>query len=416
MKATVRTAAVALAVLFGPVAAGCSAGADRPAGVEAEAMTLADAPVHLRITGLAGGEQVTVTSSADDHRGQQWQAHAVFRADRHGTVALDTAAQLAGGSYAAADGMGLFWSMDPVGRPADRTGFLPAFPEARPSFDVRITVTAHGRELAGRTLTRQWTGAGVSTERLTVARDHVDGRLFLPPPGTPAKSAVLVFGGSEGGDSQRYTAALLASHGHPALAVAYFAEPGLPATLYDVPLEYFRTAARLLAAQPAAASAPVVVMGYSRGSEAALLLAQDYPDLVRGAVVYSPSAQVNPGLPNGGDAWTVEGRAVPRQPIPLDRVSGPILAVAGESDQLWPAPGRARAIGSAVPGAKPRQALVYPDAGHGVGTFPYLSAPTRFVDPTSGRVDLLGGTRAGNAAAQAAGWPRVLAFLDAVPA
>ncbi|MFD0526462.1 acyl-CoA thioester hydrolase/BAAT C-terminal domain-containing protein [Kitasatospora arboriphila] len=102
-----------------------------------------------------------------------------------------------------------------------------------------------------------------------------------------------------------------------------------------MPLEYFRTAARLLAAQPAAASAPVVVMGYSRGSEAALLLAQDYPDLVRGAVVYSPSAQVNPGLPNGGDAWTVEGRAVPRQPIPLDRVSGPILAVAGESDLLW---------------------------------------------------------------------------------
>ncbi|MFD0526463.1 acyl-CoA thioesterase/BAAT N-terminal domain-containing protein [Kitasatospora arboriphila] len=111
-------------------------------------MTLADAPVHLRITGLAGGEQVTVTSSADDHRGQQWQARAVFRADRHGTVALDTAAPLAGGSYAAADGMGLFWSMDPVGKPADRSGFLPVFPEARPSFDVRITVTAHGRELA----------------------------------------------------------------------------------------------------------------------------------------------------------------------------------------------------------------------------------------------------------------------------
>ncbi|MFD0526461.1 hypothetical protein ACFQ1I_03010 [Kitasatospora arboriphila] len=48
---------------------------------------------------------------------------------------------------------------------------------------------------------------------------------------------------------------------------------------------------------------------------------------------------------------------------------------------------------------------MYPDASHGVGTFPYLSAPTQFVNPTSGRVDLLGGTRAGNAAAQAAAGP-----------
>ncbi|WP_234443710.1 acyl-CoA thioesterase/BAAT N-terminal domain-containing protein [Streptomyces sp. NRRL B-24484] len=409
--------AVALAVVFGLAGAGCSAESDGPAEVGVDAVSsLADAPVHLRITGLAGGEQVTVTSSADDYRGQQWQAHVDYRADRHGTVELDTAVPLAGGSYAEADGMGLFWSMDPVGQPADRAGFLPVVPEQRASFDVRITVTAHGREPAARTLTRQWTAAGVSTERLSAATDHVDGQLFLPPPGTRARSAVLVFGGSEGGDSQRYTAALLASHGHPALAVAYFAEPGLPATLHDVPLEYFRTAARLLVARSAAASAPVVVMGYSRGSEAALLLAQDYPDLVRGAVVYSPSAQVNPGLPGGGSAWTVDGRPVPQQVIPLDRVSGPILAVAGGADLLWPAPGWARAIGAAVPGAKPRQALVYPAAGHGVGTFPYLSAPTQFVNPTSGRVDLLGGTRAGNAAAQATGWPRVLAFLDAVPA
>ncbi|GAA5021904.1 acyl-CoA thioester hydrolase/BAAT C-terminal domain-containing protein [Kitasatospora paranensis] len=109
------------------------------------------------------------------------------------------------------------------------------------------------------------------------------------------------------------------------------------------------------------------------------------------------------------------GRAVPQQPIPLDRVGGPILAVAGADDLFWPSAGWARAIDAARPGAAPRQALVYPGAGHGVGTFPHLAAPTQFVNPTSGRIDLLGRTRAGNAAAQAAGWPRVLAFLDALP-
>ncbi|WP_263101117.1 acyl-CoA thioesterase/bile acid-CoA:amino acid N-acyltransferase family protein [Kitasatospora sp. DSM 101779] len=377
--------------------------------------SLADAAVHLRITGLSGGEEVTVTSSADDHLGRRWAAHAVFRADRRGTVDLDSATPLGGGSYAAVDGMGLFWAMDPVGAPASQIAFLPAFPEVRSSFEVRITVAARGRELGARTLTRRWSADGVTTRAVAVTADHVAGQLFLPPPGGPVRSAVLVFGGSEGGDSQKYTAALLASHGHPALAVAYFAEPGLPATLHDVPLEYFRTAAHLLAAQPGVGSAPVVAMGYSRGSEAALLIAEEYPDLVRGAVVYSPSAQVNGGLPNGGDAWTVDGRAVPHRLIPLDRVSGPVLAVAGADDRLWPSPGWAQSIGTAGPGEPARHALVYPDAGHGVGTFPYLSAPTRFVNPTSGRVDELGGTRAGNAAAQAAGWPQVLDFLDRVP-
>ncbi|WP_329285479.1 acyl-CoA thioester hydrolase/BAAT C-terminal domain-containing protein [Streptomyces sp. NBC_01455] len=57
----------------------------------------------------------------------------------------------------------------------------------------------------------------------------------------------------------------------------------------------------------------------------------------------------------------------------------------------------------------PHHALIYPHAGHGVGTFPYLAAGTRY--PLTGREIDLGGTRAGNAAAQEAGWHRVLALL-----
>jgi hypothetical protein len=45
-------------------------------------------------------------------------------------------------------------------------------------------------------------------------------------------------------------ASLLAMNGYPALALAYFAAPGLPATLAGVPLEYFARAVRLLRAQP----------------------------------------------------------------------------------------------------------------------------------------------------------------------
>jgi hypothetical protein len=34
-----------------------------------------------------------------------------------------------------------------------------------------------------------------------------------------------------------HDAALLASHGYPALTLGHFAAPGLPATLRDIPLE-----------------------------------------------------------------------------------------------------------------------------------------------------------------------------------
>ncbi|WP_441249021.1 hypothetical protein [Kitasatospora sp. McL0602] len=131
---------------------------------------------------------------------------------------------------------------------------------------------------------------------------------------------------------KKYTAALLASHGYPALALGNFALPGLPATLHDIPLEHFASAARLLAAQPGTDPARVVAMGYSRGSKAALLLGEDYPALIHGAVVYSPSAQVSPGSPGGGNAWTKDSQPIAQDTIPLGQVSGPVLALAGAGD------------------------------------------------------------------------------------
>jgi dienelactone hydrolase len=61
------------------------------------------------------------------------------------------------------------------------------------------------------------------------------------------------------------------------------------------------------------------------------------------------------------------------------------------------------------------EALIYPDAGHGVGTFPYLAAFTTVVHPVTHAVLDLGGTRATDAAARQDAWLQVLAFLAAAP-
>jgi dienelactone hydrolase len=89
------------------------------------------------------------------------------------------------------------------------------------------------------------------------------------------------------------TASLLASHGYPTLAVAYFHAAGLPDSLKKIPLEYSATAARLLAKQPGVDPEDLIALGASRGTEATLLLAQNFPKLVHGAVLHAPGAKVN---------------------------------------------------------------------------------------------------------------------------
>ena len=96
------------------------------------------------------------------------------------------------------------------------------------------------------------------------------------------------------------------------LDLAYFGEPGLPATLKDIPLEYFARALRWLDRQPQVLKGHTYVMGASRGSEAALLLGAHYPTLVHGVIANSPSDVSFESFPRGGSAaWTLHGRPVP---------------------------------------------------------------------------------------------------------
>ncbi|MFF2630579.1 acyl-CoA thioesterase/bile acid-CoA:amino acid N-acyltransferase family protein [Kitasatospora griseola] len=398
----------ALAALLLTGSAGCTSGSGRHHLVITadEKDTLVDRPVHLVLAGLRQGQEVTVTAEAEDLLGIGWKSTGVYRADHNGTVSLDRDAPISG-SYRQADGMGLFWSMLPTNGSVN-TVFSPPSPVTAPDFPVRITAAADGLAAAEHTVTRRWTVDGVTHAELNLDTDHVRGTLFLPPAGTPAKTPVLLFGGSEGGNSGIDAAALLASHGHPALSIAYFGLSGLPPTLQNVPVEYTVGAARLLAERTGATG--IAIDGNSRGSELALLVAAQLPDLVRRVVVFAPSAEINGGLPDG-TAWTENGAPVPTGPIALDRIPASILAVAGENDRLWPAPRWARQIGTPTAAAPNRQALLYPGAGHAVAGLPYLPAGSTATPLIGAPLDL-GGDAAANEAAHLDAWPKFLSFLD----
>jgi dienelactone hydrolase len=254
----------------------------------------------------------------------------------------------------------------------------------------------------------------------------------------PRRPAVLIFGGSEGGLAVADLAGLLASHGYPALALAYFGAPGLPANLVRIPLEYFARAARWLRRRAAPASAApartgsrlLVAWGFSRGSEAALLLGVHFPGLVSAVIAGSPSSVTNvafsssSALPPDAPAWTFGGRALPvasppgdprsagnpAAVIPVARIRGPVMLLAGADDQLWPSPGYARAIMTTLAAHHDpylHQLEEFAGAGHVAGfAMPYDAGPARIAE---GR-DILG-TPVVNSAAETGAWRDALAFL-----
>jgi dienelactone hydrolase len=202
-------------------------------------------------------------------------------------------------------------------------------------------------------------------------------------------------------------AGLLASHGYPALALAYFRAPGLPADLRNIPLEYFARALRWMRRQPGVEAGRIVALGASRGGEAALLLASTFPSLLHGAIALMPSSEVGASPDGRSSAWTYRGSPLALAPIAVERIRGPILTVGAGRDAVWPSGTYTQQIEQRLHDhhfAFPHARLLYPDAGHDLGgAIPFLPQP----DPVS-----YGGTPAASAAAKASLWPRVLAYLQ----
>lgn len=279
-------------------------------------------------------------------------------------------------------------------------------------------------------------------------RRVTDGSLFanyFPAAETGRKPGILLLGGSEGGlerDLLRQ-AVLLQRDGYNVLHVAYHNAPGKPATLTNVPLEEFRRSLDWLKSRPEVDPASLGVVGYSKGAEAALLVATRYPG-IKAVVAGMPSSVAWDGLDTPSilfglnSSWSEGGREVPslaygwfdnkrglyavfedglktvgNHPdtiIPVERFGGRLLLTCGERDTLWPScpmadQVRARAAKAGRPAP---QLLRYADAGHGV-----MGAPLPATDRDMLRFAQLGGTAEANAAARADSWPKVTAFLKA---
>ena len=374
---------------------GSSGGSGGRVSLAIRSPDLADTPVAIDVRGLRAHERVTMHARWRAVGGHAWTSSVPLRASASGAVRLR-------GLEAAR----LLWTMRPVG-PAfkDPYFFLPA---GVPS-NVAVTLTASGRTVARATVRRRIAPPSVHVRELTKGRDGVVGFLFTPRVAT-RRPAAVVFGGSEGGNSMIDVAAMLAAHGYPTLALAYFGEPGLPSQLVNVPLEYF---ARALAAgpRPARRSARIAAMGTSRGGEPALLIGATFPRLIHGAIGLVPSAtvQLRP-LPRSGPG-PCTARAVPLEDIPVERIDGPVLTAGAGDDRVWASRGSVERI-ERRPSPRatplPPRGPDHEHAGHLIGTALPYEPPT-----TPGAAQGFGGSPRADAAAEADLWPHILSFFAA---
>jgi pimeloyl-ACP methyl ester carboxylesterase len=410
---------------------------------------LMDDRIRIQLTGLPAHRRITIHAGSQDQR-CWWRSSADFLTAPDGSIDLANTAPLSG-AYAGIDAMGLFWSMQP-----DRTARpVPAFFRLAGWFQPVVTildVTCDGQTLGTARLVRYFAAPGVRAEPFR--SDGAVGILYRPGDDRKHRPVILL-GGSEGGFPAP-EGGMLASRGFVVLALAYFGAPGLPATLQNIPIEYFGKAIHALLRTPSVQGPSVTLIGGSRGAEAALIAGAMYPE-VSAVVAVSPShvrweGATSKMLP-GGAAWTWQGKPLPYVPfhiapgfaarfawayvarnpismrsmfedslhhatgadvqIPVERIRGPVLFGSGRADRLWPSDSMAQLAMDRLHRHShpfPDQHVSFENTGHWL--------PSSYV-PTAGlkgpMSEQIGGTPAGTAAAQREWWSKVLELLARVP-
>ena len=290
--------------------------------------------------------------------------------------------------------------------------------------------------------------------RVPVASGSLVGTFFAPADGK-RHPAIVVLGGSEGGlhDDQ---ARVLAEHGYAALALAYFGIDPLPAKLRAIPVETVSRGIDWVVARPEVDRTRIGVLGTSKGGELALLAASREPR-IRATAAVVPSAYVWFDLAFDGGAetssWSAGGAPVsyiPSDPaadmavgrafasggavsfrdtfnasyaaaspavreratIPVEKIAGPVLCIAGGDDLEWDSPAACGIVHdrrhAAGRDAKD-ETKVEPGAGHAL-PFSGKPAPRSYSAGLASIV--LGGTPEANGRGGADARDRVIAFFN----
>lgn len=425
---------------------------------------LIDVPRQIRVENVAPGQTVEI-SALTRRNGVLWQAHAAYTAGEDGVVDLTRDAPISG-DYTGLSPMGLIWSQAPVDSPSREHFNHPVTDALVTDVVARVGAVEGGAEggadadmQAQATFTQRLALDGVT--RHEVREEGLVGTLYLPAGSKPGSHpAVMILNGSGGGINEP-RAALYASRGYAAFALAYFKAPGLSDYISNTPLEYFQTGLRWLRKKVQPKHDFVAISGQSRGGELVLLLGATFPKEVSAVVAYVPGAVVHSGqnacdpkIGREGPTWLLGGKPIPhvwennrtatwapfdegpsphrhekailtalqdpdavaRARIRVEDIEGPVMLLSATDDGSWPSSLYSKMVQDKLVDVKhpyPVEWLDYENGGHSI-LFPYV--PTTqlvYAHPVSGKISTSGGNPKDNARADQESWEGVKKFLDA---
>ncbi len=413
---------------------------------------LIDVPRQIRVEHVAPGATVEITALTR-RNGVLWQAQAAYTAGEDGAVDLTRDAPVSG-DYTGLAPMGLIWAQSPDDGKS-REYFNQPVTDA---LVTEVVVRVEGAEARGSFTQRLAVDA---VTRVEVREEGLVGTLYLPAGSAPGSHpAVMILNGSGGGINEP-RAALYASRGYAAFALAYFKAPGLSDYISNTPLEYFQTGLRWLRKKVQPVHDFVAISGQSRGGELVLLLGATFPKEVSAVVAYVPGAVVHSGqnacdpkIGREGPTWLLGGKPIPhvwennrtatwapfdegpaphrhekailtalqdpdavaRARIRVEDIEGPVMLLSGTDDGSWPSSLYSKMVQDKLTDVRhpyPVQWLDYENGGHSI-LFPYV--PTTqlvYAHPVSGKISTSGGNPKDNARADQESWEGVKTFLDA---
>jgi dienelactone hydrolase len=401
---------------------------------------LVDAEVSLRVKNLAPGQIYTILLETRDDMGREWVSHADFLAGEDGLIDSSLQKPIAG-SYSRVDSTGLFWAMTlkkPVKAPFNMFAKMSTRPQ-----QLKLTISHEGTAIAAEEFLMKYAADDV---KLIEVREEFVGKYFAKE-GERSLPAVIVTGGSGGGFLwSEQVAALLASRGYAALAVAYFdyrGSYGLPNGLAEIPLEYFQDAARWLRGRKEVDPDSVSFIGISKGGELAMLIGSVFNKAFKAIVGFAPSMYVFEGIRVGQEekvsSWSYEGKHLPflvyppeyepswnfdksklrefhewavknatdeeleKARIKVENINCPVLLISGDKDSLGPTSEWSDAMMKRITEKKPQlkvRHLNYESAGH---AFFIPNLPPSLITPRVQARDM--------AFAEKDAWAKMLQFL-----
>ncbi|XP_029008252.1 peroxisomal succinyl-coenzyme A thioesterase-like [Betta splendens] len=395
---------------------------------------LVDEKFTVLVQNVPPGFQLTVHALHQCNSSHIWEAFGHYTADATGTVNVGEDPSL-GGTYSGVEQMGLLWSLRPV--PGSRPGLRMHKLNVQTPMEVTVSVfRGHQTEgfkdqgpLVSVVVERWYMAPGVC--RIPVTEGGLTATLFLPP-GPGPFPGILDLWGSEI-QLLEYRAALLASHGFASLALDYMFHKMTSGKMVDY--QYIEEAYRVLQQHPQVHSTRIAVLGFSLGTSVILNLTA-YSEVVkpRCAVCISGShVQPVDGSFNQVISfyeanqkkirYNEKNEVICRDlvlPIPTDpklkvdvgRIQCPLLLIAGEDDQSWPAHESAMDMKEMMERAGNSHLLTvlsYPNTGHLIEP-PYGPHRATTIDHHR-NVALWGGQMVPHCIAQEDAWKKTLVFL-----